>query len=58
MVAALAVGFALGRELAPPAESLDEAIVTALSPSAASAVLATGQEPPDGSVAFATLVEP
>jgi hypothetical protein len=58
-VAALVAGYALGRELATRTEeSLDEAMVTALAPSASAAALAASAGPPDGSVVFATFVEP
>ena len=57
-LAALAAGFAVGRGIATPGESLDEAMVTALSPSPATAAFAKSDGPPDGSVAFATFVEP
>lgn len=57
-VAALIAGFVVGRGLTTPSESLDEAMVTALSPSPATAALAKSDGPPDGSVAFATFVEP
>jgi len=58
VVAALLGGFAVGRRLTTPQEALDEAIVTALAPSAATAALAGSDGPPDGSVAFATFIEP
>lgn len=58
MLAALAGGFAVGRRLTAPGDTLDEAMATSLSPSPASAALATTDAPPDGSVAFATFIEP
>ena len=57
-VAALAAGFAIGRGISAPRESLDEAMVTALGASPSTAALAKSTEPPDGSVAFATFIEP
>lgn len=57
-IAALAAGFALGRGLTAPRETLAEAMVTALSETPSTAALAKSSEPPDGSVAFATFVEP
>jgi hypothetical protein len=57
-VAALAAGFLVGRGLSAPRESLDEAMVAALTSSPATAALAQSTEPPDGSVAFATFIEP
>lgn len=58
VLAALAAGYAVGRGLTAPRESLDEAMVTALSNSPSTAALAKSSEPPDGSVAFATFFEP
>ena len=57
-LAALAAGFLLGRTIGNPAESFDEAMATSLLPSPASAVIARSDGPPDGSVVFATFVEP
>jgi hypothetical protein len=58
VVAALLGGYAVGRQLTAPRETLDEAMVTALTSSPSTAALAKSSEPPDGSVAFATFVEP
>jgi hypothetical protein len=58
LLAALLAGYAVGRNLARPRESLDEAMVTALTSSPSTAALAKSSEPPDGSLAFATFVEP
>lgn len=58
MLAAMALGFVLGRRLSAPAESLDEAMATTLSPTPGTAALAGSDGPPDGSVAFATFIEP
>lgn len=57
-LAALLAGYAVGRGLSVPRESLDEAMVTALGSSPSTAALAKSSEPPDGSVAFATFIEP
>jgi hypothetical protein len=57
-LAALVAGFAVGSGLRVPRESLEEAMVTALTSSPATAALAQSDGPPDGSVAFATFVEP
>jgi hypothetical protein len=57
VVAALIGGFAVGRLAAQP-EGLDEAMATSLSASPATAALASSEGPPDGSVAFATFLEP
>jgi hypothetical protein len=58
MFAAMGLGFALGLSLAEPAETLDEAMATTLSSSPGTAALASSDGPPDGSVAFATFIEP
>jgi len=58
IVAAILGGWAVGRTLIAPGETLDDAIVTALVPSPVTAALASNEGPPDGSVAFATVVEP
>jgi hypothetical protein len=58
MLAALALGFALGRRLTVPRETLDDAMATTLSPTPGTAALANSEGPPDGSVAFATFIEP
>ena len=57
-LAALIAGYAVGRRLSAPRESLDEAMVNALASSPSTAALAKSSEPPDGSVAFATFIEP
>jgi hypothetical protein len=57
-LAAMAAGYIVGLGLSTPRESLEEAMVTALSPTPATAALAKSNEPPDGSVAFATFIEP
>ena len=57
-VAALIAGYAVGRGLSRPNESLDDAMVTALGSSPSTAALAKSSGPPDGSVAFATFTEP
>lgn len=58
VVAGLIAGYVVGRELTAPRESLDEAMVTALSSNPSTSALAKSVGPPDGSVAFATFVEP
>jgi hypothetical protein len=58
VLAALIAGYAVGRGLSAPNESLDDAMVTALGSSPSTAALAKSPGPPDGSVAFATFVEP
>ncbi len=57
VVAALIAGYAVGRGLSTPNESLDDAMVTALGSSPSTAALAESSGP-DGSAAFATFVEP
>ena len=58
IVAMMIGGLALGRRLAAQPEGLDEAMATSLSTTPATAALASSEGPPDGSVAFATFIEP
>lgn len=58
VVAAMIGGLVVGRRLAAQPDGLDEAMATSLSATPATAALASSEGPPDGSVAFATFIEP
>jgi hypothetical protein len=58
VVAAMIGGLAVGWRLAAQPDVLDEAMATSLSTTPATAALASSEGPPDGSVAFATFIEP
>ena len=60
VVAAMIGGLIVGRQFLAPSEpgGLDDAIATSLSATPATAALASSEGPPDGSVAFATFIEP
>jgi hypothetical protein len=58
VVAAMIGGLALARQLVAQPDALDDAMATSLSTTPATAALASSEGPPDGSVAFATFIEP